>query len=93
MSHLSEQTPVTRILRESEVEEITGISRNSRYRMSVSGEFPAPVWIIPPKKGGKRGARGYMSDEIEAWIESRRDKRSIRQEKPWKPDITKGATS
>jgi len=75
-----EEAPNTlRILKDDEVARITGLSRETRYSMTARGDFPSPVWLT-----GR--TRGYMSDEIDAWMESRRDKRSIRQVKPWTPD-------
>lgn len=73
------------ILRDREVARMTGIPRSTRYDMCRRGDFPAPVWITTR-------TRGYMSDEVEAWLESRRQRRSIPQAKPWKPEATQGAT-
>lgn len=77
---MAEKTRTPTILRDAEVERMVGIPRSTRYDMTRRGDFPAPVWITPK-------TRGYMSDEIEAWIEGRRQKRSIPQSKPWTPCI------
>lgn len=70
-----------RILKDPEVKHFTGLSRRTRDDLSKAGEFPPPVWI-------SKRSRGYLSDEIEAWIESRRDNRTTHQEKPWCANAT-----
>lgn len=82
---MSEAYPKTRILKDDEVEHITGLGRKTRHTLTARGDFPSPVWIT-----GR--TRGYMSDEIDSWLESRRDKRSIPQAKPWTPETPIGAT-
>lgn len=72
------EEPQIRIMKDAEVEEITSLSRTTRQSLTRRGEFPSPVWIT-----GR--TRGYLSDEIDAWMNERRDMRSIRQDKPWKP--------
>lgn len=81
---MAEVTNELRIMRDAEVERITGLSRDTRYSLTARGDFPSPVWITSR-------TRGYLSDEIDAWLESRRDKRSIRQVKPWTPENSRGA--
>lgn len=75
---MCEESMQVRIMKDAEVEQITSLSRNTRQALSKRGEFPSPVWIT-------RRTRGYMSDEIVAWMDERRDKRSIPQQKPWIP--------
>lgn len=75
---MPEPKQALRIMRDDEVAHITGLPRKTRYSMTARGDFPSPVWIT-----GR--TRGYMSDEIAAWLESRRDKRSTPQAKPWTP--------
>ena len=53
-----------RLLRRREVEEITGLSRSSIYRLMQDGQFPRPV------KVGSAAVRWRASD-ITAWLESR----------------------
>lgn len=53
-----------RILRRSEVEAFTGLSRSTIYAMMAEGEFPKPI------KLGKR-AVGWREADIAAWLESR----------------------
>ncbi len=53
-----------RLLRRRQVEEITGMSRSSIYKMMQDGEFPRPVKI------GLAAVRWRASD-ITAWVESR----------------------
>lgn len=69
-----------RIMREAEVREVTGLCSKTRRKMTRLGEFPSPVWITP-------GVTGYMSDEIQRWLESRREKRSI---EPAPDQVTEG---
>ena len=53
-----------RLLRRRQVEDMTGMSRASIYRLMHKGEFPRPV------KVGSTAVRWKESD-IAAWIESR----------------------
>lgn len=82
---MAETRQELRILRDDEVAHITGLSRKTRYSLTARGEFPSPVWIT-----GR--TRGYMSDEITAWLESRREQRTTRQAKPWTPEQPQGTT-
>ena len=53
-----------RLLKRREVEEITGLSRSTIYRMLNTGQFPQPVRI------GPKTVRWRMSDIVK-WMESR----------------------
>lgn len=53
-----------RILRMPEVERLTGRKRSALYEDIAIGVFPAPVPL------GQR-AVGWLSDEIEAWLDER----------------------
>ena len=53
-----------KLLRRREVEELTGLSRASVYRLISEGEFPRPVRV------SATGVRWKASD-IAAWIQSR----------------------
>ena len=53
-----------RLLRRQEVEELTGLSRASIYRLMESGKFPRPVRV------SATAVRWKLSD-ITTWIESR----------------------
>lgn len=54
------------ILNIADVLKRTGLSRSEIYRRLKVGEFPAPVPL------GKTGGRvGWLSDEIDSWIDSR----------------------
>ena len=53
-----------RLLKRRQVEEITGMSRSSIYRMMQDGEFPRPVRIGP-------AAVRWKASDITAWMESR----------------------
>ena len=47
----------------AQVEEITGMSRSSIYRLMQDGEFPRPVRIGP-------AAVRWRASDITAWLES-----------------------
>ena len=52
------------ILDEPTVEELTSLSRTTRWRMERRGEFPKRVRLSP-------GRVGWRQADIEAWIRSR----------------------
>lgn len=83
---MAENSRVPTILREAVVRQMTGLPKSTLYDMTRRGDFPAPVLL------GSGRARGYLSDEIEAWIESRRERRSIVQKNPWRPERCQGVT-
>ena len=53
-----------RLLRRLQIEEITGLSRSSIYRLMPDGEFPRPVKVGP-------AAVRWRASDITAWLESR----------------------
>ena len=53
-----------RILRETEVRRVTGLSRTTRWRLACSGKFPKPVNLTDH-------AVGWKESEIQLWIERR----------------------
>ena len=53
-----------RLLRRRQVEEITGLSRSSIYRLMRNGDFPSPVRVGP-------SAVRWKASDISAWLESR----------------------
>ena len=57
-----------RILRRRDVEQLTGLGKPSLYRLIRAGAFPRPV---------KLGSRmsGWLSGEVEEWVEARRRER------------------
>ena len=63
-AHEEVMTMRDRLLRRRQVEEITGMSRSSIYRLMQDGEFPRPV------KVGCAAVRWRESD-IAGWLESR----------------------
>lgn len=73
----------TTILREPEVARITGLTRKARWAMAKRGEFPSPIWLTSK-------ATGWLSDEIDAWIQERAQHRSVAQDKPWRPQAQGG---
>ncbi|MCY3706212.1 MAG: AlpA family transcriptional regulator [Gammaproteobacteria bacterium] len=56
--------PKTRLLRISEVEARTGLSRSTIYEWSADGRFPPPVRL------GDRVVR-WVEAEVEAWLRER----------------------
>ena len=57
-------TGMTKLLRRTEVESVTGLSRSGIYRGMEVGDFPRPVQIGPR-------SIAWRSDDVQAWIESR----------------------
>ena len=53
-----------RLLRRRQVEEITGMSRSSIYRLMQVGEFPWPVRVGPT-------AVRWRASDMTGWVESR----------------------
>ena len=53
-----------RILRNSDLDVITGISRTTRWRLERGGEFPARRQI-------SHGSVGWSASEVEAWMQAR----------------------
>ena len=53
-----------RLLRRRQVEEVTGMSRSSIYRLMQDGEFPRPVRVGP-------AAVRWKASDLTAWLESR----------------------
>lgn len=43
----------------------TGLSRSSVYRMTLAGDFPAPIAL------GCSRRVGYRREEVKAWVDSR----------------------
>ena len=56
--------PTTKLLARPAVEEMTGLTRSSIYRLMRKGHFPEP------KRIGERAVRWEL-DELTAWIENR----------------------
>lgn len=64
-THITRERPqLRRVLRLREVERTTGIKRSTIYEGIEAGTFPKPIPLAPR-------AVGWVSDEIEAWIEGR----------------------
>ena len=55
---------MSRFLRRTEVEELTGLARSTIYTAMARGAFPRPV------RWGKRAVR-WRLDDIEQWFASR----------------------
>ena len=54
----------TRIIREKECEERTGLSRSTRNRLEREGKFPK-------RRKLSANAVGWLEEEIEAWLRQR----------------------
>ena len=64
-------TPIAdspRILRRREVQERTGLPSSTIYDLISAGRFPRPIRLGPR-------AVGWLSHEVDAWIEARRIER------------------
>lgn len=57
------------LLKDTEVQQLTGLSRSWRWRLSRRGQFPMPV-----KLGSRRIA--YRADAIQAWIDGLQSQRA-----------------
>lgn len=57
-------TGLDRILRDQELDSVTGVSRATRYRWIKDGLFPAPVKLGP-------NSVGWRESVIREWLESR----------------------
>lgn len=69
------------VIRMSRLPDHVGLGRSTIYEMIKAGDFPAPVSL---------GARavGWLSDEVDAWIESRAAKRqSLSSDAPVKEGV------
>jgi prophage regulatory protein len=64
MHHQNQPLSSTRILRRSDVEAITGLSRATLYRRLAAGTFPKQFAL-----GGS--AVGWLEAEVTTWIEER----------------------
>jgi prophage regulatory protein len=53
------------IIREAECLRLSGLSRQTRWRLSRQGQFPKPRQI-------SRGAKGWLASEIADWLASRK---------------------
>ena len=53
-----------RLLRRRQVEEVTGLTRSSIYRLMQDGQFPRPVRVGP-------AAVRWKASDITVWLESR----------------------
>lgn len=59
-----EQAAPDKILRTKEVQELTGLSRTTIWRLERKGEFPARVSLCA-------GSIGWRSSEVEKWVKNR----------------------
>lgn len=53
------------VLRLPQVEAVTALKKTALYDLMKAGEFPRPIPL-------SNRARGWLADEVAAWIESRR---------------------
>lgn len=54
----------SRYIRRTEVEDLTGLSRSTIYRLMDAGQFPRPIRLT-------QKAVGWKETDIAAWLESR----------------------
>lgn len=59
-----------RVIRIKKVLEYTGLGRSTVYKKMDEGTFPLSVSL-----GGK--ARGWILEEVEAWVQARIDERNV----------------
>jgi prophage regulatory protein len=57
-------TMASRYIRRTEVEDLTGLSRSTIYRMMDAGQFPRPIRLT-------QKAVGWKETDIAAWLDSR----------------------
>ena len=58
------QTVKTRLVKLQEVEQASGLSKTTLYRLMRTGHFPEPLQVGPK-------AVRWRADEIQAWVDSR----------------------
>lgn len=63
-------TEPPRVLRLAQVEAVTALRKTKLYELMKAGEFPRPIPL-------SNRARGWLADEVVAWIDSRRAARGI----------------
>jgi len=56
------ETKIRKILRYSAIEELTGLSRVTLWRMIKTGSFPKPIQL-------GSNSKGFFEDEIMEWQE------------------------
>jgi prophage regulatory protein len=59
---------MTRIIREREMKNITGLSRITRWRLETRGEFPRKIKL-------SERAIGWKEDEVLQWLQERTEAR------------------
>jgi predicted DNA-binding transcriptional regulator AlpA len=69
---------VTKILRPRQVCELIGVSPMQLWRWRKARQFPEPIALGVNSKG-------FLADEVEAWVEARRaerDSKTARRDRP-----------
>lgn len=61
------------ILRRPQVLALVGMSQSAMYALIADGEFPRP--IVLSGRSSRRPAVGWVSSEIQAWIDERISRR------------------
>lgn len=69
---MDKPTPPRRLIRSREVETMTACSRPHIDKLERAGLFPKRVKIVPGATA-RNSAVAWYSDEIEAWVNSRRE--------------------
>lgn len=62
-----------RIIRSAEVEALTGLKRNIRYKLEANNQFPRAIRI-------SERLQGYSLKEVQAWIDQKVEDDSLRIE-------------
>ena len=62
-----------RIIRSNEVEALTGLKRNIRYKLEANKQFPRAIRI-------SERLQGYSLKEVQAWIDQKVEDDSLRIE-------------
>ena len=55
-----------KIIRSQEIQDITGLSRTTLWRLERKGEFPSRVALGP-------GSVGWRLDEVQTWVKTRKN--------------------
>lgn len=84
-----EQQATVRLMRWPEVEEITGLTRQTLVKMAANDWFPKPVQVSAQ-------ITAFLSNEVEAWLEELKTRRVHYQNpEPWarRPFATQQSTT
>ena len=63
------------ILRRAQVLALVGMSQSAMYALIADGEFPRPITLSG--RSSRRPAVGWLSSEIQEWIDERISRRDL----------------